>query len=130
MDQQNYADAKMNDRRAMSRSRRLWIVLSIILGVLAAMVAYREHRHAFAIVAYPDGMSDQAFWAKARADPALSSCAWNTAHHDAPYDGHAMVTCDTRDPLTPALPWAFLPAALMAAFVLTVRRIYPPKPAG
>jgi hypothetical protein len=128
MDEQKDADDNMNARRPMSPSRRLWIVLSILLGVLSAMVAYKENSHAFAIVEDPDGMADQAFWGKAKADPGLSNCNWNTARHDAPYDGHAMVTCDTRDPFTPALLWALMPAALMAAFILIVRRTYPPKP--
>jgi hypothetical protein len=124
MDQPKDADANIDAGRPMSQSRRLWIVLSILLGALSAMIAYKEHRHAFAIVEYADGMADQAFWARAQEDPRLSNCDWSTAHHDAPYDGHSMVTCDTKDPFTPALPWAFLPAAVMAAFVLAVRRSY------
>jgi hypothetical protein len=112
----------------MSRARRLWIVLSIALGVLSGMVAYKEYRQSFAIFEYPDGVADQAFWTKAKADPQLASCNWNTAIHDAPYDGYAMVTCDTTDPYVPALVWALFPAALMAAFILIVRRAYPPKP--
>ena len=128
MQHQSDADVTISTRLPMSRARRLWIVLSIILGALSAIIGYKEHREATAIIDYPDGIADQAFWAKAKADAALSNCDWNTAHHDAPYDGQTMVTCDTRDPFSAALLWALLPAAIMAAFVLAVRQTYSPKP--
>ena len=130
MAQYDDTNANMIGRPAMSRSRRLWIVLSIALGILSGMVAYKAYRQSYAIVEYPDGVTDQAFWTNAKADPELASCNWNTAHRDAPFDGQAMVTCDTRDPFLPTLLWALLPAALLAALILLVRKTYSPKPGG
>ena len=74
----------MDALRHMSRSRRLWLVLSVILGALSGMVAYKENSQAFAIVEYPEGIAEQAFWSKAHADPELSNCNWKNARHDAP----------------------------------------------
>lgn len=91
------------------------------------MIAYKEHRRAIAIIEYPDGMTSEMFWSKAKANAALSNCDWNTARNDPPYEGQAMVTCDNRDPYSAALLWALLPAALMAAFVNAVRLTYSSK---
>jgi hypothetical protein len=102
--------------------QRLWIVLSILFGVPAFLIAYDINSRGFAEVAWAG--DNQAFWKAARQAPGLANCDWSTAKSDSSFDGSAFVSCKTTDPLTPALLWALFPAALMAAIGLTVRWVY------
>lgn len=108
----------------MSGWRRLWIVLSIILGALAFLAAYDANSSGFAEVKYTDGMSNAAFWQKARESSALSDCDWTTAKADAGFSDSMFVTCTNKNPAGPAFLWALAPAAFMAAAGLTIRWIY------
>lgn len=115
-------EARKAARKTMSGWRRLWIVSSVVFGVLAFLIAHENNSRASSYVSWNG--NDEAFWSAAYADPALAGCDWRTAEAKYPIAGSYSVSCETRDPFTPALPWAFLPAMFMAVVGLTLRWIY------
>jgi hypothetical protein len=109
-------------RKRMSGWRRLWIVLSILLGAPTFLIAYTDSR-GFASV--PWSGDNNAFWSAARNTTELSNCDWATAKASPSYDGASYyVSCSTNNAFWSALLWALLPAALMAIGGLTVRWVY------
>jgi hypothetical protein len=114
--------ARKATKRPMSGWRRLWIVLSILFGVPTFLLAYDSSSSAYADIAWNG--DNNAFWSAAYADPALRDCDWNTAKAANAGGAYAMVSCNTKYPLFPALLWALAPALLMAVVGLVVRWIY------
>lgn len=111
-------------RRPMSGWRRLWIVLSILLGAVTYLIEYDAYSRASAFIEYQGNNED--FWRLAHRTRALGNCDWATAKADTEYpNSHGyVVSCTNADPWLFASLWALLPAALMAAIGLTVRWIY------
>jgi len=109
-------------RKPMSGWRRLWIVLSIVFGALAFWVAFDANYRIWADV--PWHGDNDAFWSAAHANPQLHDCNWETAEAKYPIGEMYTVYCITKDPFTPALLWALMPALFMALVGLTIRWIY------
>jgi hypothetical protein len=114
--------ARKATKRPMSGWRRLWIVLSILFGLPAFLLAYDSSSSAYADIAWNG--DNKAFWSAAYADPALRDCDWQTAKAADAVGAYVMVSCNTEHPLFPALLWALAPAFLMAVVGLAVRWIY------
>ena len=110
------------ERKPMSGWRRLWLVLSVLLGAFAFLLANDNYSQAWADVAWNG--DNEAFWQAAHANPRLSNCDWGTAEAKYPNGGSYTVYCQTADPWLFALIWAFFPAVIMAAVGLTVRWVY------
>ncbi len=108
----------------MSGWRRLWIVLSLLLGIPAGLIAYDAHDSTYAYVPYTAGMKNEAFWQAAYRHPVLQDCVWSTAEAMPPIGDEAMVTCSISGALDMALVWALAPGLLLGALGLTIRWIY------
>lgn len=118
-----------NNEHTMSGWRRLWIVLSILFGLLAFFIAYSDASRAYVWVepsSYVKAQQGQAFTdaffvEASRSHAELNACVLATTKVSAD-----TISCE-RDPFNvffAALPWALLPGLLMMIVSLTVRWIY------
>lgn len=118
--------ARKAARRPMSGWRRLWIVLSILFAIPAALIAWQPQHSDLLTV--KRGSANDDVWAIARSRNGLSRCDWGTAQAKYLWNEDEgdlySVECDDKDPLTPALLWSFFPALLMAGVGLTIRWVY------
>ena len=128
IDKEEQRRVKMN-KSPMSGWRRLWIVLSVLLGVPAFAIAYGNASKAYVYEEPSDyvktlqgqGYADAYFAEAKRSHTELNACILSTAR----VEGNS-ITCD-RDPYNAALAgigWALLPAMIMMAFGLTIRWVY------
>ena len=123
---------KRSDRLPMSGWRRLWIVLSILIGVPTLLIAYHDGSHVNAYITADQkiqSLTGQQFWDQLalqakRERSELGSCIPATVRMEHAYEWSYSITCDRNDALVPALLWALLPAALMWAVGKTMRWIY------
>ena len=123
---------KKANRPSMSGWRRLWIVLSILLGVPAFLIAYQDGSRGYAYIDASQetrSLKGQQFWnqlfEQAKHDRTeLRSCIPATVRMDHSYEWSYSITCDRRDAFFPALLWALLPATLMWFIGKTIRWIY------
>jgi hypothetical protein len=114
--------ARKAARKPLGGWARLWIVVSILLGVLTYLIAHDAYSRASTIIPY-NGNSDH-FWATARASHDLSDCLWATAKADYWMGSEYMVTCQNADPWLFAILWAFVPGLVLAIIGLVCRWIY------
>ena len=123
---------KRATRRPMSGWRRLWILLSVLAGVSAFLIAYQDGSRGYAYVTADQeiqALNGKQFWRKLfaqamRERPELRSCIPATVEMDHSYEWRYSITCDRDDALFPAMLWALLPAALMWLVGTTVRWVY------
>lgn len=123
------AGARKASRKPLSGWVRLWIVASVLLGILTYLIAHDIYSHASAIIPY-NGDSDQ-FWRHAMSNRDLGDCIWSTAKADYWMASKYYVTCNNADPWLFAGLWAFAPGLGLAAVGLVCRWVYRgfrPKP--
>lgn len=116
------AAMRNKNRKPMSGWRRLWIALSVVFGLGAFALAWNANANVLADISY-DG-NDAAFWERARADAQLQACDPLTMRTVFRGTNGWYVSCETKDPFTPALLWSIVPALIMALIGLVVRWIY------
>lgn len=111
----------------MSGWRRLWIVASVLLGIPAYLIAVDSYRlklyENYASLAEAKRGLDLAMGlAQARClTPPNSLKAYPSGYGEAHY---LSFSCDTFAQYFDAVPWALLPALILAAIGLTIRWIY------
>ena len=121
--QRERAAVRRARRKPMSGWRRLWIVLSVVLGGISFAIALDAYSRASAVVPY-HGNGDTAFWQRAQESPSLRDCEAATMKAEFETGDGWWVSCQNGDPYTPAFLWAIVPAVFMAAVGLTLRWIY------
>lgn len=119
--------ARKAAKKPMSGWRRLWIVLSIIFGVFAAIISWQPTRHDYVQVSNTIKTNDD-LWGTSQMQDELTHCVPYSAKATYAYGYGStytyVVECDEKDPVTTSFLWALFPALLMAVVGLTVRWIY------
>lgn len=116
----------------MSGWKRLWIVLSILLGLVSGAMAFGQVNaidHEFAYQLNGIKFDPAAFKARAEMEPALRNCEWSTAKATA---GSGMsgsrqlfrVRCNDWRRYWITVLFSFLPALILSTIGLTVRWIW------
>lgn len=115
--------------------QRLWIVLSLLLGVPSAFIAWGVYSRSYATVSYSiKELGAPAFWQRAEQEPKLDRCVQSTMRAQYySYSNDTGISCDNKPPIDQTVLWFLIPGGILwligATVAWVVRGFRQPKQA-